>query len=53
MTDRILDPSYGWELKDRLDVPNPEVMGSTGYIQVLNKYHKQQNGDDEQLVSLS
>lgn len=32
-TDRALDPSYGWTLKDRFDVPNPEVFGSTGFIQ--------------------
>ena len=34
-TDRALDPQHGWELLDRLDVDNREVMGSTGYIQVL------------------
>ena len=34
-TDRALDPSFGWELVDRLDVENPEVFGSTGYIHVL------------------
>ncbi|CAB9501196.1 expressed unknown protein [Seminavis robusta] len=34
-TDRCLDPMYGWKLLDRLDVDNREVMGSTGYIQIL------------------
>jgi SAM-dependent methyltransferase len=34
-TDRALDPNDGWELLDRLDVENREVMGSTGYIHVL------------------
>ena len=34
-TDRVLDPLYGWELLNRFDVDNREVMGSTGYIQVL------------------
>jgi hypothetical protein len=33
-TDRALDPAHGWELVDRLDVENPEVFGSTGYIHV-------------------
>ena len=36
-TDRALDPQYGWELIDRLDVENPEVFGSTGYIHILRK----------------
>jgi hypothetical protein len=34
-TDRVLDPRHGWLFLDRLDVDNREVMGSTGYIQVL------------------
>lgn len=34
-TDRALDPHFGWELVQRLDVANREVMGSTGYIQIL------------------
>jgi hypothetical protein len=34
-TDRALDPEYGWELVDRLDVENREVAGSTGYIHIL------------------
>jgi hypothetical protein len=34
-TDRALDPRHGWELLDRLDVDNREVMGSTGFLQVL------------------
>jgi hypothetical protein len=36
-TDRALDPSYGWQLVDRLDVENPEVFGSTGYVHILKK----------------
>ena len=36
-TDRALDPAYGWQLVDRLNVDNREVMGSTGYIHVLKK----------------
>lgn len=36
-TDRALDPKYGWKLVNRLDVENPEVFGSTGYIHVLSK----------------
>lgn len=34
-TDRALDPRFGWKLLDRLDVPNPEVLGTTGYIHIL------------------
>jgi hypothetical protein len=34
-TDRVLDPRCGWRLLDRIDVENPEVFGSTGYIHVL------------------
>jgi hypothetical protein len=36
-TDRALDPDDGWDLVDRLDVENREVMGSTGYIHVLRR----------------
>lgn len=36
-TDRALDPNDGWNLVDRLDVENHEVMGSTGYIHVLRR----------------
>jgi hypothetical protein len=36
-TDRALDPAYGWELVDRLEVDNREVMGSIGYIQILRR----------------
>ena len=36
-TDRALDPTYGWNLLERLDVDNKEVFGSTGYIHVLKK----------------
>jgi SAM-dependent methyltransferase len=34
-TDRALDPQYGWDLVDTLDVDNREVMGSAGYVHVL------------------
>jgi len=36
-TDRALDPRRGWKLLDRLEVRNPEVMDSTGYIQRLER----------------
>ena len=36
-TDRALDPKYGWKVLDRLDVANPEVMESTGFVQILEK----------------
>ena len=36
-TDRALDPKYGWELVDRRDVDNREVMGSTGYVHILRR----------------
>lgn len=32
-TDKALDPAAGWTILDRMDVPNPEVFESTGYIQ--------------------
>lgn len=32
-TDRALDPEFGWELLDRIDVPNPELWESTAFIQ--------------------
>ncbi len=34
-TDRALDPVFNWELVDRLDVKNPELFGTTGYIHIL------------------
>lgn len=36
-TDRALDPEQGWVQLDRIDVPNPELYGSTGFIQRLSK----------------
>lgn len=36
-TDRALDPAYGWQLVDRLDVENREVLGTTGYVHILKK----------------
>lgn len=36
-TDRALDPQFGWELIERMDVENPEVFGSMGYIHILRK----------------
>jgi hypothetical protein len=32
-TEKAIDPKYHWTLIDRINVPNPEVFGSTGYIQ--------------------
>ena len=34
-TDKALEPAAGWAILDRVDVPNPEVFRSTGYIQRL------------------
>ena len=36
-TDRALNPSLGWKMVERIDVPNPEVLGTTGFIHVLEK----------------
>ncbi|KAG7370902.1 hypothetical protein IV203_019472 [Nitzschia inconspicua] len=36
-TDRALDPKYGWKLLDRINVTNPEVFESTGFIHVLER----------------
>lgn len=36
-TDRALNPKDGWRLVDRMDVENPSVWGSVGYISVLEK----------------
>ena len=36
-TDRVLNPDHGWKLLDRMDVDNPSVWGSVGYISVLQK----------------
>jgi len=36
-TDRILNPDHGWKLLDGMDVDNPSVWGSVGYISVLQK----------------
>ena len=36
-TDRALNPDLGWRVVERLEVPNPEVLGTTGYIHVLEK----------------
>jgi translation elongation factor EF-1beta len=37
-TDKALDPYYGWKIIDRIEnVPNPEVLDSTGFIHILNK----------------
>mmetsp|Transcript_24227 Transcript_24227/g.52258 ORF Transcript_24227/g.52258 Transcript_24227/m.52258 type:complete len:381 (+) Transcript_24227:123-1265(+) len=36
-TDRALNPEDGWRLVDRMDVENPSVWGSVGYISVLEK----------------
>lgn len=36
-TDRALDPAHGWELVERREVENPEILGSTGFIHLLRK----------------
>ncbi|KAL7440818.1 hypothetical protein ACHAXM_007494 [Skeletonema potamos] len=36
-TDRVLNPDDGWKLLDRMDVDNPSVWGSVGYISMLQK----------------
>ena len=36
-TDRALDPDYGWKLLDRMEVENPSVWGSVGYISMLEE----------------
>jgi len=36
-TDRALDPKFGWKVVERMEVPNPEVLGTTGFIHVLEK----------------
>jgi len=36
-TDRALDPTFGWTLLEKLDVENPDLIGSTGFIQILDK----------------
>lgn len=36
-TDRALDPAYGWTFLEKLDVENPDLIGSTGFIQMLDK----------------
>ena len=34
-TDRALNPMDGWRLLERLDVENPDLFGSTAFIQIL------------------
>jgi len=34
-TDRALDPRCGWKLLERIEVGNPDVFGSVGYIHIL------------------
>ncbi len=41
-TDRALNPNLGWKMVERIDVPNPEVLGTTGFIHVLEKVCKEQ-----------
>lgn len=36
-TDRALNPNLGWRVVERIDVPNPEVLGTTGFVHVLEK----------------
>jgi hypothetical protein len=33
-TDKALDPLLGWQTLGRLEVPNPEVVSSTGFVQI-------------------
>ena len=35
-TDKALDPLYGWQLKHRLDVENPKLFGTTGFVSRLH-----------------
>jgi hypothetical protein len=39
-TDRALNPHLGWRVVERLEVPNQEVLGSTGFVHVLEKEQK-------------
>ena len=32
-TDRALDSKWGWRLMEQMDMNNPEVLESTGFIQ--------------------
>ncbi len=34
-TDRALNPSYGWQLKQSLSVENPKLFGTIGYVSIL------------------
>ena len=45
-TDRVLDPNDGWKLLDRMEVENPSVWGSVGYISVLEKKKRKMLDDD-------
>jgi hypothetical protein len=36
-TDRVLNPIHGWILLDKMEVDNPALFGSTGYIHLLNQ----------------
>ena len=40
-TDRALNPNLGWKMVERIDVPNPEVLGTTGFIHVFEKGRKE------------
>ena len=31
-TEKAIHPKYNWTIIDRIDVPNPEIFGSTGFI---------------------
>jgi hypothetical protein len=35
-TDRVLNPDHGWLLLDKMEVDNPALFGSTGYIHLLD-----------------
>jgi hypothetical protein len=37
--DKALDPSRGWTMVDRINVPNPEIgVESTAFLQKIDRY---------------
>lgn len=36
-TDRVLNPHHGWELLEKIEVDNPILLGSVGYIHTLER----------------
>ena len=45
-TDRALDPRFGWKVVERIDVPNPDVLGTTGFVHVLEKEKTNEAGEE-------